>query len=64
MLSLVPKLAALVLLMGLGLSLVGCSEAHGETYYAAIEKSFEKKMTADQRQAAIQDLQKHPKSDE
>jgi hypothetical protein len=55
---------SLVLFVGLGLSLVGCSETRGDADYATAEKSFEKEMTADQRRAAIQDLQKHPQSNE
>jgi hypothetical protein len=60
MLRLTAKLAALTLLIGVA----GCSETHGDADYAAVEKGFAKEMTVDQRKAAIEDLQKHPKSDE
>jgi hypothetical protein len=56
---LVPKLAALVLILAIGLNLVACSKkpSVGDTTFARERKGFEKELTADQRKSAIKELQ-------
>jgi hypothetical protein len=59
MLHLVPNLAALVLIMSVGLTLVACSKKPpvGDTTFARERKGFEKELTPDQRKATIKQLQ-------
>ena len=58
MLHLMPKLAAFVLLMGVGLNLLGCSERpHGDATFKEVSKGFKKELTKEQREAAIKQLQ-------
>jgi hypothetical protein len=55
MLRIVSKLAALVLLTALG---AGCDVPRGEPSFKAASETFNKELTAAQRKAAIDELQK------
>jgi hypothetical protein len=58
MLHLLSKLAAFVLLIGVGLNLSSCSEKRpGDTTFKKEAKGFDKELTPDQRKAAIKQLQ-------
>jgi outer membrane lipoprotein-sorting protein len=54
MLRMLPKLAALVLLV---LPLAGCSESLTEPTFAAAMKGYDKALNPDQQKAAIAELQ-------
>jgi hypothetical protein len=52
------KLVAFVLLVGVGLSFLGCTKRlSGDTSYAEANKGFEKQLTRVQRDAATKQLQ-------
>jgi NAD-dependent SIR2 family protein deacetylase len=56
MLHLFPKLAAIVFLIGAGIS--ACSEKQsGDTTFKEATKGFKKELTPEQRKAAIKELQ-------
>ena len=58
MLPLLPKLAALVFLIGASLDLSGCSEKRsGDTNFKEATKGFKNELTSAQRKAAIKELQ-------
>ena len=54
-----PKPAALVLIMAIGLNPVACSKKPlpGDTSFTKAKEGFEKELTRDQRKAAIKQLQ-------
>ena len=58
MLLLMPRFAASILLMGVGLNLSSCSKRlPGDTNFTEATKTFEKELTRDQRKTAIKQLQ-------
>jgi hypothetical protein len=58
MFPVVRRVLALLLLIALG---AGCDVPRGETSFKAATKGFNKELTAAQRKAAIDELQKQPK---
>jgi hypothetical protein len=59
MLPLLPKLAALLLIMANGPNLAGCSKKPlpGDTTFTEAKKGFQKELTPERRKAAIKQLQ-------
>jgi len=53
-----PKMTTFILVLGLGLSLLGCTKKlEGNTSFDEAQKGFQKELTQDQRKEAIKQLQ-------